>query len=60
VNKLYEKIIYTTENICHWQRRSGARLRSCRFADRLPLSAANARPKRVTQAINERNFHVRC
>ena len=43
----------------HWQRRSGARLHSFCFADRLPLSAANNRPKRVRQAINERNFHVR-
>ncbi len=34
-------------SVCHWQRRSGARLHSCRFADRLPLSAANARPKQV-------------
>jgi hypothetical protein len=33
-------------SVWHWQRRSGARLHSCRFADRLPLPAANARPKR--------------
>jgi len=32
-------------SVCHWQRRSGARLHSGRFADRLSLSAANARPK---------------
>jgi hypothetical protein len=34
-------------SVWHWQRRSGARLHSCRFAHRLPLSAANARPKRI-------------
>jgi hypothetical protein len=33
-------------SVYHWQRRSGARLHSGRSADRLPLSAANARPKR--------------
>jgi hypothetical protein len=32
-------------SVCHWQRRSGARLHSCRSADRLPLSTANVRPK---------------
>jgi hypothetical protein len=34
-------------SVCHWRRRSGARLHSCRSADCLPLSAANARPKRI-------------
>jgi hypothetical protein len=34
-------------SVWHWQRRSGARLHSCRFAHRLPLSAANARPKHI-------------
>jgi hypothetical protein len=33
-------------SVCHWQRRSDAWLHSGRFADRLPLLAANARPKR--------------
>jgi hypothetical protein len=32
-------------SVCHWQRRSGARLHSSRSAGRLPLSAANVRPK---------------
>jgi len=32
-------------SVCPWQRRSGARLHSNRSADRLPLSAPNARPK---------------
>jgi hypothetical protein len=34
-------------SVYHWQRRSGVRLHSCLFADRLPLPAANARPKQV-------------
>ena len=34
-------------SVCHWQRCSGVRLHSCCSADRLPLPAANARPKQV-------------
>ena len=38
-------------SVCHWQRRSGARLHSYRSADRLPLSATNTRPKRINPSL---------
>jgi len=38
-------------SVYHWRRRSGARLHSYRSADRLPLSAANARPKRINPSL---------
>jgi len=41
-------------SVWYWQRRSGARLHSCRFADRLPLSAVNARPKRNGHLLQRR------
>jgi len=40
-------------SICHWQRRSGARFHSSRSTDRLPLPAANARPKRDLENVKE-------
>jgi len=45
-------------SVCPWQRRSGARLHSHRSADRLPLSAANARPKRIAGITNFRHGFI--
>ncbi|HEV2328876.1 MAG TPA: hypothetical protein VGY56_08835 [Verrucomicrobiae bacterium] len=42
-------------SVCPWQRRSGVRLHSRRSADRLPLSATNARPKRMTGTANRQH-----
>jgi len=40
-------------SVCHWHRRSGARLHSGRSTDRLPLPAANARPKRDLENVKK-------